>query len=950
MVATDVIEVTQGRMGYWTKIARDGVLVEISWKTDVSGYAVSSTISGGNQNESHHIELGFQSPLSRSASVELSSIEVTLILQNEGDKAELICNLPLTYNEFFNGPIGEWYLEQEEEADSDDYIPVIEAPHNSTDLLPFIWLHPPTSNEIKDGVLRFVRLTDPTSLTLYNDLEQSDTTEAKKKTATTFRSGSSFVKDVKDLDPPANQLPQIRHKLIANLNGQQSQEDIEACVEGLLGESVDSFLTSATWTTAEANIWQSLFVLTLVGGQSDQQLSEQLVDSLRIAHFLKLLNGKLVSLEYQLQRNLALNSTISIPDAVATDELGQQHKSKAGTWELLGVGTLKRARQQLKGYLPGELAEVVNVMPCERQESQETRVTHEDESAVLGGEHHYEQDNRQHTSANSELTEALHEVMAADAGARNMSNVVPSYKNLNQMLSGSWSAGDADTGWSGRDNSRLVQTITEKAARHLGEKVTSQRSKVWKELCERKQSNRIDNTARQRLVGIYRWIDKSVQIDLDDLGRRLILAITVDEPAKDWVDSLLNAPELPLVKPAKLEASDINSYKDIKSSNYQAAAAQYGICDPEAPPADTETVVVTINRIVVGDLSLLVIPKGYRGDAGQVTTAMADSQYNLVCSIAGQDIIYSEDVTKANKLTVIAPKTSSATSVGDAEVTPATVPTAVLKTVDLTKIKDFQGTVPVTVMSSAPLLCVTIEVSCKRGISDTDDPLLVEWQIKTYDRLLTAYREAIRKYNEAVAERIKFASTGRHIEIQRDILIQKSLDILAPQPGSYEPFESLGSWQDMSWTYESRLLNVSDPNLDGVASTNLARQCQLDPDCVFKRFLSTPAADLLLPVQPGCETSLLFDLQFPAPWVGDRSRTPVTESTLLIIEEILGPEFKGECSGKAEILPLDKTEFWSVRLPTSMLYLQQGPMLPQSVTSSCVPVELDIAEPNKEEK
>lgn len=945
MSSTDVDAISQGRIGDWEITARNGVKISISWIADDTGSSVVCTINDHTEKEApeQQVELGFIYPKPRTASVQLPSLEITLILHAEGNQAELICNLPLTYNEFFNGPIGEWCLaynpinpDNPSDPSTPDADIIIESPQNKMDLSPFIWLHPPTLRELEDKLFRFVRLQKPDTLPLYVTLEKSESASDKTAAATTFQASDNYVSKVSTLAPPINKLPVIRLQLIEELKGDQSLDEITTLTEKLLGETIDDFLLSSQWTQSESSVWQSLFTIALIGSHSDSTLADQFIDILRVGHFLTLLEKKLPELEIQTTRNLALSGIVSLPDAVATTTLNEKakaaggEKENQGSWKLLGLGTLKHARQQLKGYQAGELAEVVNVMPCERQERQEHLLTQQEQHQRSDEAHHEETDNsRQSTSAN-DLTKALQEVMAAEGLARNMSNVTPSYENLNQMLTGSWTGGNANAGWSDMDSSRLVQTLTEKAASHLGDQVTSQRGKVWQELCERRQSNLIDNRGNQRLVGIYRWVDKLVQVDLTDAGRRLILSITLENPAETWISNVKSLGDKPLVKPQPLSAFSVangQGYANILPTNYQAYAAQYGITDIEAPPADTQTVTATINRVVVGDLSTLVIPEGYRANTGNVTTAIANSQYNLVCSIAGQDISYPAQVIAPSDLTVIAPDTSSTTSVGNAVVTPAAPSSALLSTVALSNINNMQGAIPITVMSSASLFGVTVEVSCTRGVSSSEDPLLVSWQMDCYNRLYQAWEEALDQYNKALKTRIELASKGRTTEIQRDVLTQGCLTLLQPTSTSECTLEPLFSWFDMSWHYESKLLDMA-PTCPPVSTSSISHP---EPEQLFTRFLQAPAAHILLPVQPGSELQFLFDLQFPSPWVGSRSRTPITESTLWLIEELIGPE---PDSPNINSGVQNNAEQWTIRLPTSMLYLQQGPTLPQQPNSS----------------
>ncbi|SDS85918.1 hypothetical protein SAMN05216598_3029 [Pseudomonas asplenii] len=949
MSATDVTGVQRGYNGYWGIVARNGMRVEIRWTVADDGKSLKGEIRDGTTQESHPVELGLVYPRVLEITQQLGSIDVTLMLVPDRQHISLNCNVPLSINKFFNAPIGEWsVLRRPDDEPSENSLPLIDEPHEAMDLAPFVWLHPATTQEALDASLRFIRLQNPQLLPLYVTLAQctgADAAIAKQNAAKAF---TGLVSDVATLPSPICLFPSLRVQLLTTLSGVQTLPAISQQVENLLGEPVKSLLESPEWASSQASVWQSLFVLALIGTPGNTSLATQLVDVLRVGHFLDLLQQGLPSLQEQQLRNVALNAITAFPDAVATFGLNVKPNpvatttastdtgtsastdtsSTAGSWQVLGPGTLKRARQHLVGYQPGELAEVVNVMPHERQERQEHLLSRREEHDNESTEHRGETDDLRQTSASSELTEALQEIMAADGLVRNMSNVKPTYENLNEILSGAWSGGNGGTSWSGADTSRQVQQLTEKAARYMGDRITRQRGRVWQELCDRRQSNLIDNAGDRRLVGIYHWVDKLMKVHLADAGRRLVFGFVINQPAQAWVQGITVQDDVPLEKPFAIPAfSDAHGlgYIRIKPDNYQALSALYDISDPEPPPIDTLRVITTVNSVVLGDVSMLRIPDGYVAASGTVTMALADTQYNLVCSVAGEDVKPAQAATSssATTLTVTVPEASSSTTVGNAVVTPPAPPTALVSTVQLASIQGKTGPIPLTVMSAAPLLSVTVDITCNRVVTTGKDHLVVAWQIRSYGRLLEAWQASMQRYQDEFAKRMKLASEDRTVEIQQDALAQACLNLLAPPPGNAQQLQPLFSWSDMNWHYNTQpfVKSVIQPKAIAMASTAPVAER------LFLRFLKASAANVLLPVNRGYETRLLFNLQFPSPWIGEPASTPVTESTLMMLEEVLVPD---PLSPEQQVPP----RHWTVRLPTSMLYLQQGTDLP-GFTVSC---------------
>jgi hypothetical protein len=918
--------------GHWSIQARDGVHVQVSWNVASGGDSVSGVVRDRHSGQFFDFELVLLKQ--QHIMQPLQGIDVTLTLHLENKEVVLGCNVPISYNEFFNGPIGKWRQGSVVPVDPDepgiDDGTIIDAPQDAMDLFPFVWMHPPTQRELLDTVLRFLRYAAADTLPLCVTLagcSGSGATAEKQKAAQDFRATPAFVKDVSALPEPIASFPLVRVEITVLFQGEQTLEDMTAVLEKRLGETLQVFLESTNWTTAVADIWQSLYVLALVGSNSDAVLASQLLNVLRVGQFMALLQDGNESLCLEEARNLVLNATPVFPDVVAASPLapGVVVTARDGTvvsWEVLGVGTLKKTRQQLAAYLPGGLADVVNVMPRERQERQEHSLTRQEEHSHETQMQEQQRGHEKQSSDASELSDAVQEVMAAEGIVRNLSNIKPAYQNLNEILSGSWAGGNGGTGWTGIDASRLAQQLTEKAVQHLGDRVSRQRGQVWQELREQRHSNLIDNTGNDRLVGVYRWVDKLMRLHMENAGRRLVLAFLLDTPAQAWVNSLITAGALPLQKPVPLAAfsvADGQGYADITPANYQSFAAQYGDGDLPPPPEPTLNIVATVNRVVVGDLSQLCIPPGYIAASGQATIAMADNRYNLVCAIAGQDIPFPAGTSTVTPLTVIVPAASAATSVGNAVVTPPATLVSAVSTTTLTGISKASGAIAVTVMSAAPLFGVTVSLSCTRGLADGSDPLLVAWQRQCYERLLQAWQSAQQRYDEELARRIRLASAGHTTEVQRESLRQECLDMLLPAATDFRTLDPLFSWQDMSWHYEPWPVATSNP-WPRILATSVS---QAAGERQFQRFLQAPSAQVLLPVMPGRETWLLFLLQFPQAWIGDIASTPITESTLMLLEEILGPE---------PVQDRDQSrKTWTLRLPTSLLYLQKGQELPQIV-------------------
>lgn len=975
-----------GCEGEWTRLARGRRTVVVSWRAGVGRLQVEGTVACNGVEQPFALWFNPDSGHGDAVKLVWDGIDVTLSLARSalGDYLDgqllLMCNLPLTSNSFFNGPIAAWTERPLPAPDSepadDDVDAGIEGTHQAVDLFPFVWLHRPGLRELIDIDRSFIRLASlglaPAQLDLYNTLAAhsgAGAAAAKQADAAAFRSSAAFAGALSALPVPLPAFPAWRAGL-ERLPGPVDNIDLDEMAFLLLDQAPAAFLAGATWMAAQSDIWQSLFALALVGTPADAVLAVQLTDVLRVGHFLQLLaSQRYQDLGQWRTRQLVLGAQPVLPDAAAAfpPDPAIGGTAAGGSWEVLGVGTLKIARQRLHAYLPGELAEVVNVMPRERQEVQERTLSGRIGSDSDACERASQQHSAHLSSASNELSDAVQEAMAAGGVLRDLNNVQPAYNNLSLTLSGAVADGTGDSGWAGQDASRYLQQLTDQAARQLGERVSRQRGSVWQELRERQQSNVIDNSGNGRLVGVYRWIDRVMRVHLEEAGRRLVFSFLIDQPAAAWLARIEGEGALPLVKPVPLPAFSVangQGYQAITAGNYQSWGAQYGLADMAPPPPATIEVSGSFERVSSAEAACLRIPDGYIVDSGCVTMGLADGRYNLMCSIAG--VVYSSPaaLAQARLDTVVPVPASTATSITDAIVSPPVMPTTNVTVQPLTKISGASGVVQVTLMTAAPLFVVQVDLQCKRVSAAapvptatpaqaastttpapapvTVDQEMTAWQIRTYERLLDAYLLASRRYDEQLAARIAAATASHGADVQRNALRQSCLELLAPggdaDPQQFRFLDPLFAWAAMSWHYEpwhAGTAGIWPEPVSGDRPQPASRH-------LFDLFLRAPSARVLLPVVPGSEAWLLFYLQYGQPWAGGPASTPITSSSVLALEEI----HPLDANSAAALAPAEPacSRGWNVRVPTSMLYLQGDACLPRFGACVTLPVAPDPIE------
>ncbi|SDF58591.1 MULTISPECIES: hypothetical protein [unclassified Duganella] len=945
--------------GNFDIVARGNVTVYVEWRFAELGASVSVDIRDDKGNS----ESTFTLRLGKHRIVQLGVIDVTLSADAGDEHAVpgiyLRCCLPLSSAEFFDAVIGGWYSDDpgpppfpppppfyppRDETAAQAYR--IDALPAAADLFPFIWLHAPDPHLQQEMVVSFASCSGFADFALYKNLQRcvgADAAAQKRQVATAFLKGADSVK----LDNLAEKLSLtqafslLRVELEA-LPPQPSIDVLEQVVEAQLQMTVNAFLDASDWRNIQNPcLWQTLYALALSGDASDAALSAALYPLAQTAYWLGLLADGTLAATTPALRLRPLSATLSMPDLVAARMLTlptfvqPAPLAPAGRWELLGMGTLKMARQRLQAYVPGELAEVVNVMPRERQEVQERQVVQDVLHERQLGEQTGLSEEQQHTAAASELGDAMQAVMAADGLLRDMNNVHPSYANLDLTLSGSAAGGDARSGWGARQAAQLAQRVTEQAATRLGQRVGWQRKRIWQQLQERRQSNLIDNAGNGRLVGVYRWIDRLLQVHMENLGQRLVLSFLFEQPAQDWLAQVKaehGISAAPPVAPLTFGATDGKGYQQITEINYQDFGAFYGLDELEAPPPATLRLCASFDRASAASGAALNVPDGYLGVSGEVTAALSDSRYNLAGVVAGVSVTVAAS-TLPLALSVTVPQASapaadvaalpgqdSASGAAAVSVSvPAPSQSAFGKTDISSAVQGRAGAIPLTLISSAPAFVVNIEVLCQRdpAAGGSGARAMKAWQIRIYQRLQQADQASQRAYADAVAAAVAAASAGRGGDVQRDALRQRCLALLAPAaPQEWRVLSPALDWQAMAWQYEE--WPVAAPP----AWPEPAPAAATEPgaDRLFRQFLRAPAARVLLTVLPGSEIPLLYALQFGRSWPGGIQATPVTDSCRQLVEQLR----------RSQVLT-SQTPPWSVRLPTSMLYLQESDHLPSFI-------------------
>jgi len=278
----------------------------------------------------------------------------------------------------------------------------------------------------------------------------------------------------------------------------------------------------------------------------------------------------------------------------------------------VGVVDYRRVEQELFAYVPGEVSHIENVMAKEYKERSVRNTLKSENSFETETERENEKENEisvnQTESFSSEVANVIDEENSTDFGINasaggKIAGKVEFSIGSNLDISKSTSISNSDT--SARE---FAEDITERALEKMKQKTSIKRKTKIVEEVESKISQGFDNReGTENITGVYRWIDKVYKNRIVNYGKKLLYEFMIPEPARFYKDAIIqkstdnNAASYGsnehnvLIKPSHPKDHGIKSAVDITRANYASMGALYGI-DLVAPKNKYVTTTKTISE------------------------------------------------------------------------------------------------------------------------------------------------------------------------------------------------------------------------------------------------------------------------------------------------------------------------------------------------------------------
>ncbi len=767
--------------------------------------------------------------------------------------------------------------------------------------------------------------------------------EEARRWASEYLASPDFVADPATLASPVAALEQW----LFDRGDAATEAEVVDALKRLVGMDPATLVGQADWQSDRRSLLLGMTALALLPG-TDDRLRDRLLRLLCVVGLVERIARTPGTLaDPEAVRRFLAGCVIELPGFVPVpgDDLARPP----------AVADLKVVRQRLKRYQVGEVAEIRNVLRGEslsrvhrRKDVREetTQVTTETELTV-------EQDNQ--STERFEMQKEVSRVVSDDLHLEAGAEVSASYGPVTATVTGGFEANHAQED-STRTATTYAREVIERAARRVRERSETQRTVRVQREVEETNTHGIDNSgATDHMVGVYRFVDKVYEAQLLNYGRRLLLEFVVPEPAAFVKHALARAaapsaggarpvaPEVsareglhrpgfgPAISPRPLRPSDLTA------QNYEEWVARYFVRDVKPPPADTVSIGVAFDSPAQPETGItdatparkvykvnkdVTVPTGYAATHVRGTMHMSNWITDTLLTVGSTNIPLSEY------------RTGSGIAF-DVELTPGISGGADLRLPIALLLENTWG------YDLAAVVTCSLTADGLRG-----------WQAETYEKIMTAYFELDRAWQERVAaeqvragDAVQGMSPARNRVLEREELRRNVVSLLeqhhfdappiageairtVPPEGFPEVdfavaraerdyvqwFEQAFEWAEMTYALY--------PYYWGKKSSWPVEALRQDEDPLFASFLRAGAARVVVPVRPGFERAMALYLATGIAWNGTQVPQVGDPLFVSIVQEI-----EEQLDAGNEAVPEGPP--WEVTLPTSLVILQGPGELPE---------------------
>ncbi|MGE5655436.1 MAG: hypothetical protein ACM37W_02250 [Actinomycetota bacterium] len=589
-----------------------------------------------------------------------------------------------------------------------------------------------------------------------------------------------------------------------------------------------------------------------------------------------------------------------------------------GSIRPVGIGDLLLVKQHVLRYEGGDLAHVENILKTEHL-SRETRRLERTETTVFRETETTKEEQRDtQTTDRFSLKRETSDTIKTDSSFKAGVSVDAKYGPFVEVKANADFSTSTASESATKTASEFSKDVVSRSVSKLVERVLERRSTTTIDEFEEKYSHGFDNTSGSGHVsGYYQWIDKVMQAQVYNYGKRLLFDVTVPEPGTNYILAQTNAADQgkSLVKPPPftLTADQINE------GNYTLWAQKYGVVGLEPPPAPIKTVSKALDATVNANPH----------ESSKSETLAIDEGYSAKYALFQRDLLGVDSNTGVNA------KPQCRVLIGSNWID-------AFGSTGYVDMSGEIGSVPFAYVAyKVELLAGTIEIFC-----EVTPRAITAWKLKTHAAIAQGYQAKLEAYNQALAQALAAAGTvisGRNplfnaklianelrkqcltlvtaqefdafgaLELSSEGYAQPNLAATAKQMPYVRFFEQAFEWEHILYFFY--------PYFWGWKPAWNHRMLLDDTDPAFADFLRAGAARVVFPVRPGFEAAVVHYLETGEIWNGGPPPDISSSLYVPIIKEI--QEATGAPGSEVPV-----GDPWLVHLPTTLVRLRPHDDLP----------------------
>lgn len=548
-----------------------------------------------------------------------------------------------------------------------------------------------------------------------------------------------------------------------------------------------------------------------------------------------------------------------------------------------GVADLLIVKQHLVGYQRTDIAHVENVMAHETREREHRLLERSEVTTILEREQIDQKETELQTAERFELQQETQQTIQRDQQVGFGLSVSGKYGPSVEFSSNA----EVNSSTSTQDMSRSALTYAKDVMERSLQRVTNRvrEEQIRKLVRESEETNKhgFKNETADHTIGIYQFLEKEYECQIFNYGIREMFDFLVPEPAS-YVWALEKAPGNDVaLPPAPPKLKDfVASASGIHIGNFREIAAAVGARGVEPPPPTIKHTTVSLKHGETGDEGgkpqsvvdkEIPIPEGYVPLIAKVrAVALTDDDLNLAVTVGTDTEVWRPRGGAVTDLDGL--------DLGNGEFT------FVIGT-SFSTVYDAQSKLPLHIVAfESNSYSVVVHLQ-----SYVTDAWYEAWQIKTYDQLAQAAREAQAAYDQQVADLkararseaaanapVQFdAPPSEHQRVIRTELKKHCISIITRQwysesngmqatdPPSFDfnTAATRGSFirffeQAFEW---DQLQYVCYPYFWAQQSSWAERFRRSEVDPAFQEFMQAGSARCVVPVRPGFEAAVLHFLE-----------------------------------------------------------------------------------------